>query len=382
MIKVEKKLEKIGFLNRTDNNELDSIYFEGKPLINFSSNDYLGLSKNKTLIASSKKWTELYGTSFSSSRMVSGNFEEIEKIENLLSKFTLSEKTLILNSGYLTNATIIPAISQNNLGQRNKVFFFSDKFNHSSINFGCHLTRQKVFRYNHLDLNHLENLLKKSSKLVPKIIITETVFSMDGDIVDIKSLRFLAKKYDALLYLDEAHSLGIFGKKGFGIASSDKYEKELVVGTFGKSFGSFGAFVSSEKNIYKKIVNSGNGLIYSTALTPGNYAAILEAIKIMPTLNKLRASLIKNATFLIEELNKLNFFTGKTKSHIIPIIIGNNEECLDLQTYLRNRGFFVKAIRSPTVPEGTERIRISLTATITKNILEKFLENLRSFKNR
>ena len=102
----------------------------------------------------------------------------------------------------------------------------------------------------------------------------------------------------------------------------------------------------------------------------------------MPTLNKLRASLIKNATFLIEELNKLNFFTGKTKSHIIPIIIGNNEECLDLQTYLRNRGFFVKAIRSPTVPEGTERIRISLTATITKNILEKFLENLRSFKNR
>ena len=124
MIKVEKKLEKIGFVNRTDNNELDSIYFEGKPLINFSSNDYLGLSKNKTLIASSKKWTELYGTSFSSSRMVSGNFEEIEKIENLLSKFTLSEKTLILNSGYLTNATIIPAISQNNLGQRNKVFFF------------------------------------------------------------------------------------------------------------------------------------------------------------------------------------------------------------------------------------------------------------------
>ena len=118
------------------------------------------------------------------------------------------------------------------------------------------------------------------------------------------------------------------------------------------------------KNIYKKIVNSGNGLIYSTALTPGNYAAILEAIKIMPTLNKLRASLIKNATFLIEELNKLNFFTGKTKSHIIPIIIGNNEECLDLQTYLRNRGFFVKAI------EGTERIRISLTATITKNILD------------
>ena len=146
----------------------------------------------------------------------------------------------------------------------------------------------------------------------------------------------------------------------------------MVVGTFGKSFGSFGAFVSSEKNIYKKIVNSGNGLIYSTALTPGNYAAILEAIKIMPTLNKLRASLIKNATFLIEELNKLNFFTGKTKSHIIPIIIGNNEECLDLQTYLRNRGFFVKAIRSPTVPEGTERIRISLTATITKNILENF----------
>ena len=175
MQKNERKLENVRFGNRTEKNSLDKIVVKGKSMINLSSNDYLGLSKDKKLISSSIKWTSQYGTSLSSSRLISGNLEKIQIIEKTISKFTLSEKTLIFGGGFLLNSTLIPTLVNNNVGQRNEILIFSDKYNHSSINYGCYLTRQKVLRYKHLDLNHLEYLLKKSSKKIPKIIISETL---------------------------------------------------------------------------------------------------------------------------------------------------------------------------------------------------------------
>ena len=381
MQKNERKLENVRFGNRTEKNSLDKIVVKGKSMINLSSNDYLGLSKDKKLISSSIKWTSQYGTSLSSSRLISGNLEKIQIIEKTISKFTLSEKTLIFGGGFLLNSTLIPTLVNNNVGQRNEILIFSDKYNHSSINYGCYLTRQKVLRYKHLDLNHLEYLLKKSSKKIPKIIISETLFSMDGDIIDISNLRFIAQKFNAMLYLDEAHSMGIFGKNGFGLSSNDKYSKEVVVGTFGKSFGSYGAFVSSDSEIYKKIINSCSGLIYSTALPPGNYAAISEAVKKMPELGNLRKKLLENSKFLRNELNKINISTGNSNSHIIPIILGDEKKCYKLQNYLHKKNFFVKVIKSPTVAKKSERIRISLTATLKKKTLIDFLNIIKEFKD-
>ena len=213
---MKRRLENISYKNRTVKKNFDSIIISGKKLFNFSSNDYLSLSKNREIINESKKWLETYGTSLSSSRLVSGNLDKISVIESMISKFIGKEKSLIFSGGFLMNSTLIPTLTGNNLGQRNKVEIFSDKLNHASINYGCYLTRQKVSRYNHLDLNHLDFLLKKTNRKTPKFIISETLFSMDGDLVNVEELRVIAKKYNAILYLDEAHSFGVYGKNGSG----------------------------------------------------------------------------------------------------------------------------------------------------------------------
>ena len=375
---MKRQLQNINFKERIIKKNYDSIIVSGKKLFNFSSNDYLSLSKNKKLISESKKWIDLFGVGLSSSRLISGNLEKISEIEFLLSKFLGREKSLIFSGGFLMNSTLIPALTNNNIGQRNKVLIFSDKLNHASINYGCHLTRQKILRYNHLDLNHLEFLLKKSEKKIPKFIISETVFSMDGDAIDIKKLRFIAKKFNAFLYLDEAHSLGIYGKKGAGVSSSDKYEKEIIVGTFGKSFGCFGSFVSASGKIIEKIINSCSGLIYTTALPPAVYASIFAALKLMPKLNNERKKILENSRFLRTNLSNLKINLGQSDSHIIPVILESEKNCLKLKEHLEANGYFVKAITSPTVTKGTERIRLSVTATMKKKKLEHFSKLLKN----
>ncbi len=373
--KIIRKLEKVNFVGRTNPKDGDKIIFNGNELINLSSNDYLGLSKNPILIKESRKWLEEFGTSLSSSRLISGNLDKIDTIEQLISKFSRNDKTIIMGSGFLLNSTMIPALTGNSLGQRKKTLIFSDKFNHSSINYGCQLTKQRTFRYSHLDLNHLEYLLKKSQKNVQKIIISETVFSMDGDLVNIKDLRFLSKKYSTILYLDEAHALGVFGDTGFGIASDkNKNDNEVIVGTFSKSFGSYGAFVSSSREIVEKITNSCGGLIYSTVLPPSTLGSINGAVKIIPKLSNMRKKILSNSHFLINELKKIKINTGNSSSQIVPLILGDIDKCTSLKNYLNANGFFTKVIRSPTVPLGAERIRLSLTSTMSKKVLEKLIE--------
>jgi len=368
----KRELININYSSRVKKNNYDYLNLKGKKLFNFSSNDYLGLSKNNQLINSSKKWTNKYGTSLSSSRLISGNLDQISKIEGLISKYTFNERTIIFGSGFLLNLTLIPTLTGNNLGSRGKFCIFSDKLNHSSINYGCHLTRQKVIRYNHNDLNHLEYLLKKTDKNIPKIIITETLFSMDGDLIDVDGFRSVAKKYDSLLYFDEAHSMGVFGKRGFGLTSDNKkYDNEILVGTFGKAFGSYGAFVSCSEKLSKNIINSCSGLIYSTALPPSVLGTIEKSVNMMPKLNLMRKKLLENSYYLIEKLKKLSINTGKSNSQIIPIILNDIEKCNKLSEFLRKNNFFVKTIQSPTVPVGSERIRLSLTATMDKNMLSK-----------
>ncbi len=376
-----KKLLDVEFISRTKSNKFDKIFYQNKELYNFSSNDYLSLSKNPVLIKTSQKWTDEYGTSLSSSRLVSGNLEKIKEIEKNLSRFSLNEKSLVMGSGFQANSTLIPALTGNSLGSRCKTFIFSDKLNHSSINHGCLLTKQRIFRYRHLDLNHLEYLLKKVPKSSQKLIVSETIFSMDGDFVDIDSIRFLSEKYDSILYFDEAHSMGVYGNKGFGLASTKKkVEKEIILGTFSKGFGSYGSFVSCSNYFKKKIINSCGGLIYSTVLPPAVLGSIYAAVKIMPKLDTLRKKIKENSIFLISELKKNKINVGGSNSHIIPMILNDIESCEKLKKFLIKEGFFIKLIKSPTVPEGSERIRISLTATIEKKIISRLIKTIKNFQ--
>ena len=359
----------------------DNIIYQGKKLINLASNDYLGLSRNKYIIAESVKWLKKYGSSLSSSRLVTGNLDQIKLIENLISQNINHEKSLIIGNGFLLNSTLIPVLTGNFIGAREKCFIFSDKLNHSSINHGCVISRQKCFRYNHLELNHLEHFLKKVPINSNKIIISETLFSMDGDFLDIDGIRFLSKKYNATLYLDEAHSTGIYGKNGFGICSDyNKNENEVVVGTLSKAFGCYGAFLSCSKKLHKLIVNRCAGLIYSTALPPSVLGSIYAAVKFIPNAISLREKLKNNSRFLLESLKNLNFDTANSNSHIIPIIIKNKKVREKICQSLIFKGFYVKEIKSPTVPKNKERIRLSLTATMEKQVLKNFINIIGVFK--
>lgn len=377
--KRELKISKFSIIGvRSDE---DKIQFGGKKLINLSSNDYLGLSSNKKILNKSIKYSQIYGNGSSSSRLIAGNFNKFEEIEINLSKKLGFSKSIVMGNGFLVNATVIPAITKNTIGKKNNFSIFSDKLNHASINYGNSITNQKVFRYNHLDLNHLEILLEKNKKNTEKIIITESLYSMDGDFADINGLRFLANKYNAILYIDEAHSFGVYGKKGLGKSIDGlRSEREVVVGTFSKAIGSYGAFVSCPKDIYDLIVESCAGLIYSTALPPSVVGSIKAGINILPKLSKKRERLIENSEFLIKKLKELNFNIGNTSSHVIPIILRNFFECERMRKELESKNFFVKSFRHPTVPRNEERIRVSLTTFIKKKVLIDFLKVMENFK--
>ncbi len=376
-----RKLENFDHSLRTLPKNQDLIKFNGKKLINFASNDYLGFSKDREIIKTSIKWITKYGSSLSSSRLITGNLDKIRMIEEIISKKIKHESSIILGNGFLLNSTLIPALTGNSLGNRKKYYIFSDKLNHASINYGCFLSRQDFFRYNHLDLNHLESQLKKIPINSQKIIISETLFSMDGDFVDIDGIRFLSKKYKSILYLDEAHAIGVYGKNGFGLFSNYKKNiNEIVVGTFSKSLGSYGSFVSCSKHFYKIIVNNCGGLIYSTVLPPSVLGSIFAAITKVDKVTNLRNKIKDNYEYIIKSLKKIGLDTGNSNSQIIPIILKNHQKCKMLYRHLLVKGFYVKEVRPPTVPRGLERIRLSITATMTKSILKKFINTISAFK--
>lgn len=373
---IKSKFSKVGIKS-----DEDKIQFDKKKLINLSSNDYLGLSSNKKILNESTKYLKIYGSGSSSSRLIAGNFNKFEEIETNLSSQLGFSKSIVMGNGFLVNATVIPAITQNTIGKKKKFLIFSDKLNHASINYGNSITNQKVLRYNHLDLNHLELLIKKSQKNTEKIIVTESLYSMDGDFADINSLRFIANKYNAILYVDEAHSFGVYGKKGLGKSiNGSRAEREVMVGTFSKALGSYGAFIACSKDIYDLMVESCPGLIYSTALPPSLVGAIKAGINILPKLNKKREGLISNSKFLIKKLKELNFNIGNTSSHIIPIILNDFVKCEMIRKELKKKNFFVKSFRHPTVPKNQERIRVSLTSFIKKNVIIDFLKVMENFK--
>ena len=357
------------------------IKYKRKTLLNFSSNDYLGLSQNNTIKNDTIKIIKKYGIGSGSSRLVSGNFDFHEKIERELAKKKKSETTIIFSTGYLANYSILSSILSSNIFKKNPIVF-SDKLNHQCIYEGCKDKRINFLRFHHNDMNHLEYLLKKNKfKQNPKFILSESIFSMDGDFADIESLVNLKKKYNSFLFLDEAHATGVYGKNGFGLSLEFNNDIDCVTGTFSKAFGSFGAYGSCSKNLKSFLINKCPSFIYSTSLPFSLLASIYSGIKIIPKLKNERKKLIKNSYFLRTMLNKEGFNIGNSQTNIIPIIIGNSKKALIISKKLEKKGFYVVPIRPPSVPPNSSRLRISITSSHSQNNIKKLFKFLKMFKN-
>ena len=334
------------------------IYFAEKRYLNLSSNNYLGFADNRRITEEFLRSTGgRYSFGSASARLLTGTLPIYSDLENLLSNLYKKEATLLFNSGYHANVGISGSIAQK------EDVIFSDKLNHASIIDGMQLSKGKFFRYLHNDMESLENLLKRErTNYKNAIIITETVFSMDGDIANLKKIVELKKKYNCILIIDEAHAFGVFGKNGLGIAEKLGVIKDidLIIGTFGKAAGSMGAFVTGARTLIDYLTNNARSFIFSTALPPINIAFTKWVIE-----NKFPKTLEKRE-MLLELSKKMG-----SESQIIPIIIGDNRKTVEMCDILFQNGYFTLPIRPPTVPDGTSRIRLSLTTSINESDLEK-----------
>ncbi|RNC85494.1 MAG: 8-amino-7-oxononanoate synthase [Balneola sp.] len=353
------------------------IEFNGKEYINFCSNDYLGLATHPEVIRRSKEFTARFGTGSGASRLVSGSLDIHQQLEEKLSTVLDLDAVLLFNSGFQANTTILSSIA----GKRSLIL--ADKKCHNSLIQGALLSRATFKRFRHNDYEHLENMLIESrSEGYDQIwVVSETVFSMDGDRSDSMKLVGLCEKYSVMLYLDDAHALGVLGENGLGL----NYKREgieLSLGTFGKAFGAFGAFAGCSRDLKDYLINFCPGFIYTTALPPSVIGAVDAALDLIPSMDIQRTFLMENVAYLKEELAKADFETGVSNSQIIPIIIGTEEETVKLSVFLESHGFLASAIRPPTVEAGASRIRVTLTTNHTKEEVDQLIEVLKAWRNR
>jgi 8-amino-7-oxononanoate synthase len=360
-------------LRPADVRENPKIRFKEKEYIDLSSNDYLGLSNHPKLKEAARAAIEELGTSSSASRLLSGDLKLCHKLEERIADFKEKERALVFNSGYQANVGIIGSIFS---GQD---AIFSDRLNHASIIDGILLSKAKSFRFRHNDVEHLELLLKKERhKFSEALIVTESIFSMDGDKAPIKDLIALKRRYDCRIMVDEAHATGIFGKNGSGIIEEEGLSEEvdLIMGTFGKALGGFGAYLASSSGMIDYLINSCRSFMYSTALPPSVIAADLAGLDVIKEEPYRREALCENSAFFRDGLIKAGF-SIKGSSQIVPVIIGDSRETVSLSQKLQNRGYWALPIRPPTVPAGESRLRFSLTYNHTREILEGLIYEMR-----
>lgn len=350
------------------------IFEENKKYLNLSSNDYLGIAENKDVL---DKFFQIadFSLGSTSSRLLTGSSYVFAKLECVLAALLRKDKALIFNSGYHANTGILSA-----LASKNDVIF-SDKLNHASIIDGIKLSEAKMFRYKHLDYNHLETLLKEHrDEYDTAIIVSESLFSMDGDIADLNKLVELKKKYNAILLVDEAHAFGVFGEKALGLAEEQGVLKDidLFIATFGKAVGSVGAFCAGHDVLINYLINKCRPLIFSTALPDINVAfSYCMITEIIPNLKKERKELIVTAQKLREKLQAYGLTTTGS-SQIVPVILGSNETAVKVSKELIKNGYYLLPIRHPTVAKGSSRVRISLRADISFEEVEKIPEIIKN----
>ncbi len=337
---------------------------DDKEYLMMASNNYLGLTFDSRVIEGALKGTQQYGTGSGGSRLVSGTFPLFTDLENELAKFKNTEKALVFNTGYMANVGTISAIADKN------TIIFSDALNHASIIDGCRLGRGAVKAYSHCDVDELKYLLKQVDCNARKLIVTDGVFSMDGDIAPLDKLYELSRDYNALLMVDDAHATGTIGN-GHGTAAYFNLEKEIDIqlGTLSKSLGSVGGYVAANSTIIDYLVNTSRSFIFSTALSPADIGAALAALQVLETDASVLGHLQENVNYLADQLTSMGI-DATNETPIFPILIGSNEDTLAVSDYLYEAGIIGTAIRPPTVPIGESRIRLTVTAAHNKEQID------------
>lgn len=350
------------------------IFLKGREYFDLSSNDYLGLSDHPQLIEAGQKAYAEFGAGSGGSRLLSGDSELHHELESRVALFKGKEASLIFNSGYQANIGILSAIA----GPADAVF--CDRLAHASLIDGMILSQARFFRFRHNDVEHLRELLQKERGRFKKaIIVTESVFSMDGDRAPLKDIVGLKKEFNCLMMVDEAHATGIFGSRGSGVAEEDGVAEDvdLLMGTFGKALGSFGAYVAASKLMVDYLVNTARSFIYSTALPLPVIAVNLASLDLVRHDPGRRLQLLELAKFLRQGL-KDKGFQVKGDSQIVPVVLGSAFQTQRIAQNLQEKGFWMLAVRPPTVPEGQSRLRLSLTTYHTEEILKKLIDDISS----
>lgn len=326
-------------------------------ILNFSSNDYLDLARHPRVKAAAVGAIERLGSSATASRLMAGDLEIHERLEESLAGFLGCEAALLFGSGFLANLAVLTTLA----GRHDAVF--ADRLNHASLVDGARLSGAKVFRFRHGDVGHLEELLDSHSGFRRRIVVTDSIFSMDGDAAPVERIGRIAKVSDCLFVVDEAHALGVLGDGGRGLCYglADDVRPDVVVATFSKAFGGYGGFVALDATARELLVNRARSFIYSTAPPPACVAAAQAALEIVRENPGLGSELQGRAAHLREKLAAAGLDTGPSVSQIVPVIVGANEAALELSEVLRERGILAVAVRPPTVPAGTARLRLSVT---------------------
>lgn len=352
-----------------------------KNYIDFSTNDYLNLSQDTEVIAAAKTALDNYGASATGSRLLSGNNELFKTLEQLVAEAKNTEDALIFTSGYQANFHTLSSLLDPNILHEKPLVFF-DKYNHASLYQAALLSNAILIRYNHNDLSHLAKLLEEHKlNCRPKFIVTETLFGMDGDQIEIEEIVLLAKKSASFLYLDEAHATGIIGKTGYGLSTNLDLSNipHLIMGTFSKALGGSGGYIACNHLLKNYLVNTCKGFIYTTASSPGVIGAAIKAWQMIPSLSAKREHLKNLGHVLRQELQILGFDIGSSISHIVPIIIKDENLAITIQRTLLQNKIIVSYVRPPTVPPGSSRLRFALNCSHTLEDLQYLIKILKIF---
>ena len=342
----------------------------GKKLLNFCSNNYLGLANNPAMKKAAILAIKKYGVGPAAVRTIAGTTVLHKELEAALAKFKKAQDVITFQSGFSANIAVVPAL----VGEGDLIF--SDELNHASIIDGCRLSKAEVIRYAHINPADLEEKLKKADKKVKKLVITDGVFSMDGDIAPLDKIYAVSSKYGAMLMVDDAHGEGVLGASGRGIVDHFRLhgKVDVEVGTMSKAFGVVGGIVAGKTEVIEWLSQRGRPFLFSSAMTIPDVAACIAAVKLLTKSGSLVKKLWKNADYLRAGLKKQGFDAGSSVSPIIPLMLGDSKLAQDFSKELFAEGLFAKAIVYPTVAQGKARIRIMNSAGHSKEQLDKALK--------
>lgn len=347
-----------------------TINLDGRDVVLLGSNNYLGLSTHPQVIAAAVEVTQTFGTGASGSRLISGNSELYTTLETNLAEAKNTEAALVFSSGYTANTGVIPILA----GEGDLIL--SDALNHASIIDGCRLSRATKKVYRHCDVEHLKDLLSVSTRFRRRLIVTDGVFSMDGDIAPLPDIYDLATEYDAMLLVDDAHGFGVLGRDGSGTVAHFGLENRDIIqmGTLSKAIGALGGYIAGSRALVELLINKARGFIFTTGLPPATLAAANAALSVMRSSPDLRQRLFLHARTLKTALIDLGYTLLASDTQILPVVLGNPQRATSIADALLAEGVFAPAIRPPAVPPDTSRLRLTVMATHTEAEIQQAID--------